>query len=226
MSQPTKRIGTMRATGAVTLAGFLNLLAASAHAQIPEAECSTTTTSVTCKGSAAPLAVPALEQPSPPSTQWAPLPALPPPADAYPQPGYELPRLYVPPMKTHVEERARLELVVAGAAIFGGSYLLNAMAGYLSQEGTLAIPVLGPILFGQKNISMSCDHCFDGGAGNRLGMVMLVFDSLVQAAGVTLLIAGAVTKKKVTVFDKDGQSVAVLPTAGSSSAGLVVSGTF
>jgi hypothetical protein len=211
----------MRATATITLAAFLNLFAVTARAQNADAECTTTTTTtVTCKGSAAPLAVPAPEQPQAPV-------AAPPQAPVYPYPrlDYEVPRLYMPPMKSHVEEKPRYGLIIAGATIFGASWLLNVSIAYLAQEGTFAVPVIGPIIWGANNLNKSqsgCGDCSIDNAGDRMAMTMLVFDSLVQATGIALLIAGAVTRKKVTVWD----NVALLPTAGPSGAGLAAMGTF
>jgi hypothetical protein len=196
-------------TAALTL-----LLAAPAFAQEPECT-TTTTTTTTCKGAAAPLAAPGAEQPYPsyagypmPTPQPAAQPYYPPPVMPAP------PVLYQPQlmMKSHVEEKPRTGLAIAGTAVFGGLWLMNAMIGYAAGEGRLAIPVIGPLLIAN----------FNGDSGNRSGAVLAMMDTLIQGAGVIMIFAGVMTKKKVTVYDRVAIAPAVLP----GGAGLAAMGQF
>ncbi len=200
----------MRRTATITLAAFVNLLAVAARAQETTPECTTvTTTTVTCKGSAAPLAVPAAEPPAPARI-----------AQPFPRLDDEVPdaRLYLPPQRSHVEEQPRYGLLVTGLAIFGANYLMNLSVAYLGGETTFAIPVAGPVLWGSRSGNSDCSDC----SSDRSMMGLLVFDSLVQAAGLAMALAGALTRSRVTVFDK----VAFAPMAGPGGSGLAVMGSF
>ena len=56
---------------------------------------------------------------------------------------------YLPPQTTHVEERPRYGLLATGLALFGATWLLNAAVAYVGDEGRLAIPIVGPLLYGE-----------------------------------------------------------------------------
>jgi hypothetical protein len=194
------------------------LVARSAAADAPPAaapvvpECTTTTTVVTrCTGDAAPYAVPQPEPPPPVATApvYAPPPWIAPP-------GYEPPPGYLPPRprKSHVEQKARYGLAIAGASVFGGSYIMNAVfGGWMGGQTNLAIPVVGPLLEAHSyNSSIdSLDRGFT---------VLMVFDALVQTTGAAMFIAGLASHHPVTVYDDEQVSLMVLPTAGPSFAGL------
>jgi hypothetical protein len=198
-------------------AAFVLALAAPALAQdVPECT-TTTTTTTTCKGSAAPLAAPAPEQPVQQAPQY-PYPA--PPQYAYPPPpsAYYPPAPMIPPLqlKSHVVERPRYGLIIAGTAIFAATYMINASIAYLASEGTLAIPVVGPIVYASGH--QECCSSDD----NRMLNFWMAMDAIVQAVGLTMTIVGALTHTRVTVFDK----VAIVPTATSGAGGLAALGHF
>jgi hypothetical protein len=190
----------------------LLVVLAAASIALPAAaqECTTTTTtSTSCSGGAARLAAPQLDDSIPgyrPTPQvWTPSPAF-----------------YYPPMApvtTHVELRPRWSLIAAGLAIFGGTYLLSASVAYVSDEGRLAIPFVGPIIFGAFENHRRCayDCGVDGGF-----TALMVFDTLAQTTGAVLLLAGAISRKKVTVYD----NLSIVPTASPSSAGVAAMGRF
>ncbi len=173
-------------------------------------ECTTTTTSsTTCTGSVARLAAPPLDDSIP---GYRPTPQIytPPPAFYYPP---------MAPVTTHDELRPRYGLLAAGLAIFGGTYLLSASVAYVSDEGRLAIPFVGPIIYGAFENHRRCasDCGLDGGF-----TALMVFDTLAQTTGAVLLLAGAIGRKRVTVYD----NLAIVPTASSSSAGVAAMGRF
>jgi hypothetical protein len=165
-------------------------------------ECTTSTTTTThCTGSAAQLAAPGPEAP----------PAYPQPTPQ-PYPSVYQPQLYLPPpafRSSHVEVRPNTGLMITGAALFGALYLVNAGTAYVSGEGTVAIPVVGPLIYGQNRDD----------AGLKLFMAL---DFAAQTTGVVLFAIGALTHHKVTVLDK----VAMVPTASSVGAGLSAVGRF
>jgi hypothetical protein len=198
----------------------LIIAALAAAAQVAAAqECTTTTTTTTtCRGAAAPLAAPPVEE-QPVAQPTYPQPTYPQPTPQYaPPPAYYVPPL-LPPVSTHTELRPRYGLLISGLVIFGADYMLNASIAYISGEGRLAVPVIGPILAGSDVTSHGCTwDC----AGDRMLMALVVFDSLIQATGLILFIAGAVTKTKVTVYDK----VAILPSAAPGGVGLAAVGHF
>jgi len=113
---------------------------------------------------------------------------------------------WLEPVQSHVETRPRWGLVITGLALLGGTYLLNASIGYVADEGRLAIPIVGPLLYGE--------------AHGALGL--MVVDSLLQATGAALAVAGAVARVRVTVFDR----FALVPTVGPGGGGLAASGRF
>ncbi|MSP61366.1 MAG: hypothetical protein EXR72_13675 [Myxococcales bacterium] len=207
-----------------TIAALLTLLAASAHAQDAPPECTTTTTTTTtCRGSAAGLAAPGPEQAAPPPA-YPSYPAYPQPTLQQPvmQPPVYQPHLYLQPARTHVEERPRYGLMITGLAVFGGSYLINAMIGYSASEWRFAVPVFGPLIFAGHETDRYRGNCHSCDSGDRFLWGMMVFDALVQATGVILFIVGAATKTRVTVFD----NVAIVPGVTSGGAGLAALGRF
>ncbi len=174
----------------------LLLLAPLAHADAPpapaaeESVCTTTTTTTTtCKGAAAPLAAPPRDEPAPYPTTPAP-PQQPQYAPYVPPPVY-----YMPPLKSHYEERPRYGLMGAGLGVFGGIYIWNLLGAMLANDWRPAIPLVGPFI-------LMADRHMDGAQG------LFLVDGLGQLAGAILAIAGAASKVKVLVYDK----VAVVPT--------------
>lgn len=160
---------------------------------------------------------------------------------AQPYPGSQ--PTYVQPSRTPVRyvNRPRLGLVVGGAVTLGVAWSLTALAaasysgslysydeysntnsinssgnsfGYASELWPLYIPVLGPW------IEMGFLH----GSGSQLGGALLAFDGLVQAGGLAMIIAGAVTRTKVAIYAKNNLQINPLTLNGGS--GIVVGGRF
>ena len=175
----------------------------------------------------------------------------PPQYPAYPSdPSYPPSGAWVPgqaplvPQQVRTEEHRRWGLFGAGIGVFAGTWALNSAVAYLSGEGTLAVPVLGPLLLIDKlRRPTPClyapapyggegDQVGDSGCGrphddvgDRLGYTLLVFDALVQTTGVVMAAAGLFSKTRVAVDDRPGLSF-VAPFATTSSAGLAVGGRF
>jgi len=97
----------------------------------------------------------------------------------------------------HATERRKpkLRLVISGAVLAGVFYVMPLALAIRYEEGELAVPVLGPLIDLRR-----CHDCTSGpvGKGEVAGLVL---DSLFQAGGVALLLAGLVQKRppKVTV---------------------------
>ena len=76
------------------------------------------------------------------------------------------------------------------------------------------MPVLGPWI----------ELGFLHGSGAPLGGALLAFDGLVQAGGLAMLIAGAVTHTRVAVYSRNSLQLNPLTVVGGS--GILVSGRF
>src|SRR5262249_35419534 len=107
-------------------------------------------------------------------------------------------------------------LMIAGMAILGASWSINAASGWVSDEWRLAVPVAGPF--------MEIQRVNDGSIGSRFAVGMLVFDGIIETAGATLMLAGAVARHKVRV--PDHTFVSVVPSVSLGSAGLAAAGRF
>lgn len=125
------------------------------------------------------------------------------------------PGMQVPP-EYRVVEGPRKALLVSGAATFGVSYLAMASFGIYGlattndQSGaSMLIPVVSPIMWIFAPI----------GSGFGLFRTALLVDGVLQAAGIGLLIAGAVTPGK---YLKRRDIAAVMPSVsvGPRSVGL------
>jgi hypothetical protein len=152
------------------------------------------------------------------------------PQPYYPQqPGYGT----APQGTVKYVNRPRTGLIVAGAVVLGAGWLTSVLASSLiattnynsssyyassldySYSWPLLIPVVGPW------IQMSYTG---NGSGAGLANIALAFDGLVQAGGLAMLIAGAVTHTKVAVYAKNG--IQVTPLILGNSNGMMVSGSF
>jgi len=221
-----------RATWLVVLVASANASVALAQAPPPAAQ----------PGQPAPPPPPgyAQQQPAPPPgyQQQPPPPQAQPPQypQAQPQPYYypQQPYQYAPPPPrrrsepyeegmpippgAHVEERPRTGLVIAGAVIFGVSYLSAVFVWYLdfivasgdSELWGLLIPIAGPLV-----LVPSADEEL---------VPLLVFDFLAQATGMTLFVLGLAAQRKVIIYaDAERRTeLALVPSIG----GLAFQGRF
>jgi hypothetical protein len=105
-----------------------------------------------------------------------------------------------------------LRYVVSGAVLLGFFYVLPLALAIRYEEGELAAPVLGPLIDLRR-----CRDCTAGpiGQGEVAGLVV---DSLLQAAGVSLLVVGLVRGRR--------PRVSVAPSFAPGASGLVVGGRF
>lgn len=198
----------------------------------PQPQCTTTTTTTTtCTGTAAPLAVPVAPGPivQPPDV---PIPIYPAPAYAWPPQPYPYPYPMnlpppPPPRRARVELQPRYGLVIGGLSMFASVYLWNAAFAYMTREGTLAVPVVGPLLLmSDLNNRHNESCCYHDDAADRLLNTILVVDSLVQATGATLFLVGMLTREKVTVWEKGNVKMTIVPTAGMGGGGVGMVGVF
>lgn len=152
-------------------------------------------------------------QPPPPGYYPQPGYYQPPPPGYYPQPGYyQAPPAYLPPQRPfHYEMRPRWGLFGAGVGVFGGSWLLTTIVGVSLNADLAAIPLIGPLFYWQGSSTP--------GAG--LANTGLLFVTLVQAAGLAMTIAGAVTKKPKKVYD-----ASLVPLMTPGGGGLALAGHF
>lgn len=148
------------------------------------------------------------------------------PVATQPAPGYAQPA-------PRTEERVHVGLIVAGAVMFGVSWLLHALlisplagCSLSSSSGcsstwedfrwTGALPLVGPwIQLGIK----------PGGLGNDGWGPYLIIDGLLQAGGLTMLILGATITETVTVYG-DNEGVGPSLGFGVGPSQLFARGTF
>jgi hypothetical protein len=158
---------------------------------------------------------PAIPQPLPPNA--------PPPPGYYapPPPGY-----YAPPPQQqfaqptfHMEERPRYGLMTAGLVTFGATWVTTTIWGYALGDYTSIIPIIGPLFYVHSTNSNDIDA-----AAQRLDNAFLVLDSLAQAAGAAMFIAGLVSKQQVRVWGP--AQVSFVPVGSSQMAGLAAVGRF
>ena len=171
-----------------------------------------------------------------PAVQVAPIPpqpvpppvVVPPPPGGYYQQPYAQPQPYYyqqqpcpmpPPRLFHEEMQPNYGLIVSGLVIFGVSWSINAATAYVADEWKLAVPIVGPFMETQ-NINTG-----SGYDANRMLVGLLVFDGLIETAGAIMLVAGAITRHKVRVYDR-APRVSVVPTAGPAGGGLAAFGRF
>ena len=110
-----------------------------------------------------------------------------------------------------VRMQRRIGLGIAGASIFGGTYLITAFIGTFNLN-YLFIPIVGPAIEGARAQS--------GDGPVYVG----VLSGLVQASGLAMMIAGFATKSRTLVY-RDTQ-VSLAPYAGPGGAGLFAAGRF
>ena len=161
----------------------------------------------------------------PPAPQAQPYPQQTQPAHG--QPGYPAPRRraqrvpYVEGMEipegARLVEKRRTGMVIAGAAMFGASYALSISlyAESYSFSAWMIVPVIGPFVEAGGDSFTSGDR------------FILVLDGLVQAAGLTLFIAGLVAKKRyVEVWTGNEPGWMLAPRVGPGGGGLDLRATF
>ena len=137
----------------------------------------------------------------------------------------------------HVEQEPRKNLIIGGAAVFGGAWLASVVAGVVvlatSEEprdadeagpelgGSLLVPVAGPF------IAIATKPTLDGVSTglDNLSVIGLVVDGVVQVTGLTIAVVGLASPRSVLV--RDAPSVSVVPArVGASGHGVAVVGVF
>ncbi len=110
------------------------------------------------------------------------------------------------PAGMHVEQRPMTGLAVAGGTLFISTYGLNLIFGlsigvvpYSQSALFLTIPVVGPIILGGS----ACGASGYYGACASL-MVLSVFDTLAQAAGIAMFAAGMAATRPMLVWNAAG----------------------
>lgn len=175
------------------------------------------------------------------------------PPQGYPQQGYQQPAYpYPPPAPTYAPypyrqrpvlryiERPRYGLIIGGAFLLGIPYLLGVAVaaatngtqdrpycstnldtgGGVCNTGTwpLYIPVVGPFIqMGQLT----------GTAADVNGVrFALAVDGIMQAGGFAMILAGALTRKRIAVYANNDVQMQLLPAAIHGGGGLMALGRF
>jgi hypothetical protein len=122
--------------------------------------------------------------------QPPPPPNVPPPSASEPLP----PPIIVPPPPivasaplppTEWRMRPQMDLVVLGAALFGGLYLTNLGIGLGLRQWQLDVPLVGPLLEIPRSL---------GGIG-PMPAFFLVLDTAAQASGLAFVVIGCVKRR-------------------------------
>jgi hypothetical protein len=154
-----------------------------------------------------------------PQPVYAPQPLYAPQPYYWPQPLAAAQRAGAPPALYRTEERELRGLWITGLALWGVAWVMDWAVTGLSQEpgdlrGVAFVPVVGPwvqLAMGQ-------------GSASSEGETLLIADGIAQAAGLAMIVLGAVLKREVRVRERPGLSVVVAPARGGASVGL--SGSF
>jgi hypothetical protein len=158
------------------------------------------------------IASPAAAQlgPPPPSLDPAdtPLPWYAPPILAY-EDGQPIPPGYA------LTLRRRRSLIVAGAALFGASWLTSALTAATVVAGTdrhrsEVAPLFAPFAGPWITVATSRDARLDD-PDRRMNGVLLVVDGVAQLTGATLFVAGMVMREPVLTRTKHSYDTAALP---------------
>ena len=121
------------------------------------------------------------------------------------------------PSYAHFETSPRLGLVISGAAVLGGAYLISVLAaiGYCGPgssciNGALYIPLIGPFIVAAQ-------------APSSGGATLAIFDGVVQLTGLGLLIAGFAAPEKFVVWqDADAHASLTVVPGGGGGVGLAL----
>jgi len=125
------------------------------------------------------------------------------------------------PFGFHTQRQPKIGLLIAGSLTFAIPYALSAKIAADGESKEMFVPVIGPFISAAKNESKGCSqYC----SLHTLGTVVIAAEGIVQAAGLVMLVAGAVGKN-VLAADEPG-SVSVAPMVVPRGAGVGVSGQF
>lgn len=185
----------------------------------------------------------ALAQPATPPPATDPAMTPPPPPPPMPPPQSQLPPTYLepaprpavlgparlaavpnqaPPVGYHEVQENTPGLIVAGSITFGVTWVVfNLFPGLIASSagcgecGFLMIPVVGPVVLGIASNNITAQSGLIG---------LLAIDTIVQAGGMAMLIAGlAITK---TVWVRDYRPLSVVPILTPGMQGLAIGGAF
>jgi hypothetical protein len=146
------------------------------------------------------------------------MPGWPPP----PMPPSELPYeegQAIPP-GYEVDTRIRKGLVIGGAVTLGSLWAITIIAGAIMREsrGADAIPLFFPIAGPFVAIGTL--------QPNSVSTAFLVIDGVVQTGTAAMFIAGLAAEQSYLRYKGVGFEVEALPSAGPSTAGLTLRGSF
>ena len=129
------------------------------------------------------------------------------------------------PAGYHVETGMREDLLVTGAALFGGTYLLSVVVALTERGSTsLLVPIVGPLLQIGKGSGSTRDDVGTVVTGPWIGFVLVV-DALAQACGAGTLVAGLASERRILVRDLPVAIRATPMRFGRDGTGLGLSGS-
>jgi hypothetical protein len=114
-----------------------------------------------------------------------------------------------------VTQRRRRSLIVAGAALFGASWLTSALTAATVVAGTNrhrseVAPLFAPFAGPWITVATSRDARLDD-PDRRMNGVLLVVDGVAQLTGAALFLAGMVTREPVLTRTRQSFDTAALP---------------
>lgn len=138
----------------------------------------------------------------------------------------------VPPGYRH-ESRIRRGLVIAGAATFGGTYMISLLIGAVGHDEAQAngdpdddnrwLPMFFPVVGPFATIGTLAATDEDSQATASVGLAIL---GLAQTAGLVMFITGLAAKEEVWLRNDVAQpSIEVAPLLGENLGGLAVTGS-
>lgn len=122
-----------------------------------------------------------------------------------------------------IVERTRPGIWIPGLAVFGGAWVSTVVSGAFLQSVTpdpetyevarrLYVPVVGPVWFAPH--------------AHRQARPWLVLDTILQAGGLVMFVAGLVSKRRYLVYFAEGpsgRSLALSPAVSMGAAGVSLS---
>jgi hypothetical protein len=130
------------------------------------------------------------------------------------------------PAGYHVETAMRESLLLPGAILFGGTYLLSVVVATTDTESTsLLVPIAGPFLQIGKASGSTHHDITTAVTAPWIGFALLL-DALAQAGGAVMLVAGLASERRFLVRDRPVAIRATPMRLGRDGTGLGLTGSF
>lgn len=119
--------------------------------------------------------------------------------------------------------------MIAGSLVGGGAFVVYAAVAGGYRQWSAAVPVAGPLIqlgyLGRQINDCRGDACIGLALGGPFLGILMVVDTLAQAAGLAMLIAGASIQRRATPA-VSFKPLRLAPSAGPGLVGLTLQGAF